>query len=255
MKRRNGNKETDMIRSIRLCLRNNAVLRKTVYPFVFSFMNKIGWKQFLVRRFGAQVLQMVQQVSERIGIVCSPYFGTLLGVVREKMLLRHDADMDFIIPMTTKDTVRSFLDELSRMGFHMERIIAANEHVIEISYRYREINVDFILMGENVKKTRQIHIFHDRGEVRCHSYPLMVSMQSLETKIGPVMVPGNAEEHLANEYGDWRTPNRHWDARRGPSFRQVLDSDVYKVVEYRDESLFQSLLDSMTLHNPTIDVE
>ena len=48
MKRRNGNKETDMIRSIRLCLRNNAVLRKTVYPFVFSFMNKIGWKQFVM---------------------------------------------------------------------------------------------------------------------------------------------------------------------------------------------------------------
>ena len=244
-----------MIRSIRLWLRNNAVLRKTVYPFVFSFMNKIGWKQFLVRRFGAQVLQMVQQAAERIGIVCSPYYGTLLGVVREKMLLRHDADMDFIIPLTAKDTVRSFLDELSRKGFHMERIIAANEHVIEISYRYKEINVDFILMGENVKKTRQSHIFHDRGEVRCHSYPRIDSMQSLKTKMGAVMVPVNAEEHLENEYGDWRTPNRNWDARRGPSFRKVLDKAVYKVVEYRDESLFQSLLNSMTLHNPTIDVE
>lgn len=244
-----------MVRFMRLWLRNNPVLRKTIYPFVFWFMNKIGWKQFLVRRFGARTLQMVQQAAERVGIVCSPYFGTLLGVVREKMLLRHDADMDFIIPLTAKETVRAFLDELCRIGFHMERIIVANEYAIEISYRYREINVDFILMGENVEKTRQIHIFCDRGEVRCHAYPLMGAMRSLETKIGVVMVPDNAEEHLANEYGDWRTPNKHWDARRGPSFRHLLDTGMYKVVEYRDATVFHSLLNSLILHNPTIDVE
>ena len=70
-------------------------------------------------------------------------------------------------------------------------------------------------------------------------------MVDIKTVLGKnIRVPGNATEHLDNEYGNWRTPNKNWDARRGPSFRGLLDRNrctvTYVIGQNEIEAFFET---------------
>ena len=213
-----------MIQKLRSFMRNNVVIRRTIYPFAWYFMNKVlRWRSRLLQAYGIGILMKVQDVAKKANVECSPYFGTLLGLVRDGKLIKHDTDMDFLVSPDNKD-LKSFYDGLKSVGFFPERMMLLNGRMIEFTMCYKIINVDFFLVGHSADKDRNIFVFDDRGETRLHSYPKISEMGEVKTASGEaVSVPQNASAHLENEYGNWRVPDKNWDARRGPSFKGLLD--------------------------------
>lgn len=227
-----------MIKKIRVFMRTNPVIRRTVYPAAWYFMNKVlHWRSRLLRVYGLEILQKVQDVSIHESVKCSPYFGTLLGLVREGRLIKHDTDIDFVINPEAKN-IKSFYTSLKSIGFIPERILLLNGRMLEFSMSYKIVGVDFFLVGHSADGDRTIFVFDDRGEVRLHTYPQIDRMVDTKTVLGKsIRVPVNAAEHLDNEYGNWRIPNKNWDARRGPSFSGLLDRNrcVVTCVTEQDE--------------------
>lgn len=215
-----------MIRRLRLFMRNNPIVKRTIYPFAWYFMNKVlHWRSRLLQAYGFEILLKVQDAAKSENVECSPYFGTLLGLIREGKLIKHDVDIDFLISPDSKN-VKALYSRLKSIGFIPERILLLNDRMLEFSMSYKIISVDFFLVGHSAGRDRNVFVFNDRGEVRLHTYPKINEMVDMKTATDKtILVPGNAIEHLDNEYGTWQTPNKHWDARRGPSFSGLLDRD------------------------------
>lgn len=213
-----------MIRRIRKFMRGNAIIKRTLYPAAWYFMNKVlHWRSRLLQVYGFEILQKVQDAAIQESVKCSPYFGTLLGLVREGGLIKYDTDIDFVISPEARN-VKSFYASLKSIGFIPERILLLNGRMLEFSMSYKVVCVDFFLVGHSVDVGHNIFVFDDRGEVRLHTYLQIDGMVDMRTASGKsIRVPENAAEHLDNEYGNWRTPNKNWDARRGPSFSGLLD--------------------------------
>ena len=55
----------------------------------------LGLKQRLIRKYGWKAVEEIDLAARVSGMPYSACFGTLLGFVREKDFIRHDADMDF----------------------------------------------------------------------------------------------------------------------------------------------------------------
>lgn len=215
-----------MIRRLRLFMRNNPIVKRTIYPFAWYFMNKVlHWRSRLLQAYGFEILLKVQDAAKSENMVCSPYFGTLLGLVREGRLIKHDVDIDFLISPESMN-VKALYNRLKSIGFIPERILLLNDRMLEFSMSYKIISVDFFLVGHSAGRDCNVFVFNDRGEVRLHTYPKINGMVDMKTAADKtILVPGNAIEHLDNEYGTWRTPNKNWDARRGPSFSGLLDEN------------------------------
>ena len=112
-----------MIRKLRAFMRNNSIVRRTVYPVAWYFMNKVlHWRSRLLQAYGIDILVKVQTVAAKEHVQCSPYFGTLLGLVRDGRLIKHDIDMDFLVSPEAKD-IKAFYNHLKLVGFIPDRII------------------------------------------------------------------------------------------------------------------------------------
>ena len=227
-----------MIRKLRAFMRNNSIAKRTVYPAAWYFMNKVlHWRSRLLQAYGIDILLKVQEIAKKENVQSSPYFGTLLGLVRDGRLIKHDTDMDFIVSYKNKD-LKDFYSHLKSAGFIPERMMLLNGKMVEFTMCYNVVNVDFFLVGESSEKDKNIFVFDDRGEARLHTYPKIEEMSEMKTTSGAiVMIPKNATEHLENEYGNWRVPDKNWDARRGPSFKGLLDRSkcVFECIRDQDK--------------------
>lgn len=246
-----------MIKKLRAFVRSNPVISRTVYPVAWYFMNKVlHWRSLLLQIYGIDILVKVQAVATQENVQCSPYFGTLLGLVRDGRLIKNDVDIDFVVSPECKD-IKRFYNHLKSIGFVPERVILLNNRMLEFTMSYKIISVDFFLVGDSTVNDKIIFVFDDRGEVRLHIYPKITEMEELKMASSVIVrVPKNAAEHLVNEYGNWRVPEKNWDARRGPSFRGLLDrskcefkciSDAMGIDLCFDRKLYRDRIDGVQI--------
>ena len=72
-------------------------------------------------------------------------FGTLLGMYRDKGLINHDLDMDFGIIIENYNDYQEKEKDLLNKGFKKTRELYYDNELMEISYDYNGLNVDFIV--------------------------------------------------------------------------------------------------------------
>ena len=109
-----------MFRFFRLLIKNTSILRKTIYVPSYWFVNHVvRYRSILLQRHGATILSKVNDLSRQHSVDVYPTFGTLLGLIRDGRLMKHDFDMDFaILPSATNLSV--FFAELQKEGFYFE---------------------------------------------------------------------------------------------------------------------------------------
>ena len=86
-------------------------------------------------------------------------FGTLLGYYRERDFINHDLDMDFGIIIPDYDDFLVVEKELLNQGFQRTKEFYFDKNLVELSYNYKGLNVDFILYKKDNNKISSDTIF------------------------------------------------------------------------------------------------
>lgn len=164
-------------------------------------------------------------------------FGTLLGYYRERDFINHDLDMDFGIIIPNYADFLVVEKELLDKGFQRTKEFYFDKNLVELSYNYKGLNVDFILYKKDSNKISSDTIFYmtnalgnpTRYEVYHYELPFN-GVEECNFKNTIVKIPGNVEEYLSNLYGeDFRVPNTNYNWKENPIYQKVKE-DMAEVV-------------------------
>jgi len=184
-------------------------------------------RRLRLRRYGAEILEKVSQVFDRLGVPYFVNFGTLLGIVREGDFIAHDDDVDIgVLPGFNKhkELIEMLLDE----GFVFKRGFEFNGGISELAFWYNDIAVDFFFYHLcDVADNRAGRMYYqeystgglipDASErvaaisARRIYCPIVNELHPCMFKGVQVLVPSNAEEYLDAVFGtNWKTPIKNW---------------------------------------------
>ena len=164
-------------------------------------------------------------------------FGTLLGFYRENDFINHDLDMDFGIIINDYDDFLEKEKYLIKKGFSRTKEFYYKNRLVELSYSYKGLNVDFIVYRRKADVIESDTIFFmtnalgkpTRYEVYNYSLPFS-ELEEHNFKAVEIKVPNNAREYLSKLYGeDFEVPNTNYNWKENPIYKRG-NSDFAEVI-------------------------
>jgi len=139
-----------------------------------------------------------------------PFAGTLLGIVRNGALLEFDKDLDIAVWV---ESLEHCCAELEKNGW--VKVQMGINYSNYRDYVHEETGISLDVCGLARTDTRQIvGGFSLPGRPAAYQrvsvFPFFELLKH-ETSFGQVWFPQKPEIILSAFYGDWRTPNPHWD--------------------------------------------
>ena len=161
-------------------------------------------------------------------------FGTLLGMYRDKGLIKHDQDMDFGIIIEDYNDFQEKENLLLCNGFKKTRELYYDNEIMEISYDYNGLNVDFIIYKRegNCVKSVVVGYLLDALNRPCKfessKYAIAFSgLKEHDVDGIKVKIPVNTHEYLDYQYEkDFLIPNKFYNWRDNPMYEKVDESLV-----------------------------
>ncbi len=203
--------------------------KKILKPFYYPYKKHLDNRRNKVYRENAlDVLSTFDQCLTENGYNYILIFGTLLGAVREKGFIKHDADIDTAIWIEDFDEI-NIHRVLTERGFVLDHKyeIDGGKLAKEVTYVMKDVSIDifciypaidtypyvsskwspvdgYITNEESMKKAG--YITGKRLELPLKKKIVRTSFEGLQLPI-----PENAEEVLAFYYGeDYMNPNPSW---------------------------------------------
>lgn len=189
------------------------------------------------RKSKRQILELYQQVSDVLakshGYTAYPFYGNLLGAIREHDFIAHDIggfDMGYISRHQTADQVRAeYMNICRTLIAHGFYLVLQPWSVYVLAKRGSRTLVDLNYAW-----------FNEVGQLNfCYGwrYPAVTDRDRVlfprESAIGSVLVPvpGNAEEVLEQLYGPtWAIPDQGFDVdaglQRAPNYLLTIEEMV-----------------------------
>lgn len=167
-------------------------------------------------------------------------FGTLLGYYRENDFISHDLDMDFGIQVSSLEEFEVIEEQLINNGFNRTKEFYFNKNLVELSYSYKGLNVDFIIYKKEDDKVSSDTIFFmtnalgnpTRYEVYHYEIPFS-GLKECDFKGMKVKVPDNTQEYLRTLYGeDFETPNTNYNWKENPIYK-LGDAELAEVILHK----------------------
>lgn len=185
----------------------------------------------LMQKNGDYVIGIIQNLLSEKNIAFFFDMGTLLGIIREGKLLKHDMDIDVAVYVDSEKEKKDLRDFLLNRGcslhkaFEVEGVgLVEESYIIEsikfdINYYIKRENKDLCyLLFRNPEKV-YLDKSMDVVELTCDS------IQSIEkTKFNgiDINIPKDAKQYLATRYGDnWSVPDKNYVYWQGNSARKV----------------------------------
>lgn len=161
-------------------------------------------------------------------------FGTLLGMYRDNGLIKHDKDMDFGIIIEDYNDFQEKETVLLCNGFKKTRELYYDNEIMEISYDYNGLNVDFIIYkkdGDYVKSVVVGYLLDALNrpcKFESSRYAIAFSgLKEYDVDGIKVKIPVNVHEYLEYQYEkDFLIPNKFYDWRDNPMYEKVDESLV-----------------------------
>lgn len=210
-----------------------ASLGRVIYPFCHSLyrLYSVPRRRRVLRRYGYEALQRIHDALTDAGVGYFVDYGTLLGLVRNHALIRHDTDMDLAL-IPSERTLCEVCGVLQKRGFVFNRAFEYDGKIVCLNLLYNGIPVDFFRYYQSTSDGT-IHCFSmywdearvyqsvDDNSVRCATLPMVMECAVRQIHGTDVSIPTNAEAILAAEYGkDWGTPNARWQEEQAPNLRE-----------------------------------
>lgn len=199
---------------------------------VIGLVKKLNQKRLFNQRinnfclFGESTIISVEEILASEKLTYFATCGTLLGLIRENKLLKRDYDLDYgvIIEEETdwKKIERCFLQN----GYKMIRFFTLEGKTTEQTYRSNN-GIEIDIFGHYFINNELCFYSYDKlssieysSENEWSAYILkngrFKGTKRIDTDVGKVTVPQNAEEYLSYNYNDdWRIPNPNFQANSG----------------------------------------
>ena len=167
-------------------------------------------------------------------------FGTLLGYYRENDFISHDLDMDFGVQVSSFEEFEVVEKYLINNGFNRTKEFYFNKKLVELSYSYKGLNVDFIIYNKENDRVSSDTIFFmtnalgnpTRYEVYHYEIPFS-GLKECDFKGMKVKVPDNTQEYLRTLYGeDFETPNTNYNWKENPIYK-LGDAELAEVILHK----------------------
>lgn len=170
---------------------------------------------------GLAVCGMIHDVLSAAGISYFADHGTLLGLIRENGMIKHDTDMDFSVP--PQESMHRIYSTLVGQGLKVVHGFSCNGEIAEVTFEYRGISMDFFrchAIGDKLGHYAFVTKYDEKtGKflgVMAHER-IRPPLAGLETRTFgekikvKVSIPVNAVEYLAAAYGNWKIPDSKTD--------------------------------------------
>ena len=232
-------------KKLRIVLRENKFLLKYVRPFVVWLLDDLlKRRQKLLLKYGYEAVAIVHEVAKDINITYYADCGTLLGFIRENGFIRHDIDLDFSMLNAGKE-IKSFFYALEERGFYFERYVLFDGKLREFSMRYNEISIDFFNRRITDDGKNLLVITEKVGDFwPTFLRPLPKDFKEFLIHGVKTIIPGNYEELLSSEYGEWRIPVRNWADSMAPKYTK--DYSKHKNIYIRDRAEWIKFIEEMS---------
>lgn len=180
-----------------------------------------------VQRQGVRIIQKMQKILDDTGFVFFFDMGTLLGIVREGRLLKHDMDVDIGVIVDGEEDKSVLKNLLVTAGAQLKYEYVVQELgtieqsylykgvKFDISYYYREADGDvcYLMYRDPEKIYRDFQM--DVVKLTC---PTVVAVTKVSFQGLQINAPINPEAYLAVRYGEnWRIPDKKYVYWKGPS--------------------------------------
>lgn len=175
----------------------------------------------LLQKVGWDILKHTGQVLNSANIEYYVEYGTLLGLYRDKSLIRHDDDVDYGV-LYDSISPEALLDLMLDAGLSFCRAFMWDGRITELAFTYKGVPVDFFYLfnDENAPYSMSYNDFtyNDSGIYVAHKITKLLKPKFIGTQtyvvngIG-VRIPKNVETFLEYNYGkSWETPIKNFKA-------------------------------------------
>ncbi len=223
-------------------LKKSKVVRRILDKINFKNSKK---RNVVVKNYGQEVLKILYEECNDIGINIWLDFGTLLGWYREKDFISFDMDMDFGAYYDDIEKFHILKKRLLNKGFAYSREFGYDGKIVEESYSYHGLNIDIVFYEKQQKKKNLFSYLIVYG-MDLNKKPIdvegyleentLTGLKNVEFKGVNVQVPENTEEYLQNYYGaDFMTPIPNFDWKASGLYIKLDDFTKCKAKVYDGE--------------------
>lgn len=185
-----------------------------------------------IKKHGSNIVQELESCLKNTGLIYFATCGTLLGLIREKRLLKNDYDIDYGVIIDDQNSWKILETSLAKIGYKKIRDFLLDNKVTEQTYRNNKgAEIDFFghfIISDNL----YFYSYDKLQEVEYPSENLWTAYilnngkykgtKIIMTDIGMVTVPSNAEEYLSCNYNDdWMQPNPNFKYLSGKKWQVI----------------------------------
>ncbi len=185
-------------------------------------------KRESVHKYGFESLLLLKEAFQELGQDFWLDYGTLLGAVREKDFIGHDADVDVSTLFVSNEESKKLESYMKKRGFEKSREFMMDGKIVEETYIYKGVNLDifYYYPGEEESK---IHIYAtEEGPhtvyVKKQGYTQVTGLSvkkltstftritMIDFKGQPFPIPENFDQYLQEIYGPtYMVKDENWD--------------------------------------------
>lgn len=180
---------------------------------------------------GIETIKKLHDILDDCNCIFHIDMGTLLGIIRDGKLIRHDLDIDIAVHAANVDSINEIQKKLIQNNcIHKYRYSIDTIGIVEDSYFLNGIKFDINYYSYLDEKSI-CYLFYQEQDKKYEDNKFDVvrlSCSKIEeiTKIAfmnfYINVPKNSEKYLSERYGqNWRIPDKSYIYWKGPSAEKV----------------------------------
>lgn len=194
-----------------------------------------------IRQNGNYYLKTINDILKKSKAIYYVYAGTLLGVVRDKKLIKWDLDIDFAVVIDEKFSWIDLQTIMEKNGFEKVREFVFEGIITEQTYQVGKMKIDFFgqfymansMIQYSYEKIDGIKYQHENElSVYLVTLPKVIKTRYIKVDDISVSVPYNAEQILEAIYNeDWKIPNPNWKSNSGKCSQLLKDKYGYQIIK------------------------
>lgn len=212
---------------------------------LYSKLRHIKYKRINKRKrknmskHGIETIKFLQDFLSEAGYTFFFDMGTLLGIIREGNLLKHDLDIDIAIFIKSEEEKNQLTQKLTDNHCKLKyKYTVEDIGIVEQSFERNGIKFDFNFYYTQGDKNICYLLYYDPAKeyernvmdvvkLECKSIDSIINREFFG---GNINIPANAEAYLACRYGEnWRVPDTSYVYWKGPSASKIANMGEKKV--------------------------